>query len=349
MKKILISVAVLLLIFFIGVLGLNAFFKNKITSFLDHSLSENIQLTYGTVKVNSLQGTISIKDVFLKLKKAGDSAYNTSIKSDEISLKNLSYWDYFINKQIHVSQIYLGKNSIDHIKNPSVDSTKSKKISPASLNKDIIIDRLSIGNTSLTINALKKDSTLLKLSNATLELETIKTDPELISHKIPFEFDQLSLKADSLFLRLNSFDNLTAGKIVLQEDRVDLQKINIKTQYSRAQLSKMIKKERDHINLAIPQATLNDIKWGFNQDTLFTTASVMQLSSPTLDLYRDKLVADDNTIKPLYSKMLRNTPFHIMLDSLKVNDAAIIILSGSTQKQTQAKSPFLNSIYGAPI
>ena len=322
MKKILIALGVIIILCITGIFGLNLFFKNKIETFIDNSLSENVVLAYGNIMVNTLQGTIKIDDVSVKLKKTGDTIFRTHIKSEHISMENLSYWDYFIHKRIHVAKIEVGKNSIEH-QNRKTRADRQKHTSPAGINKEFIIDQLEIGQTSLKITNEQKDSVKLDLKKATISIEDIKTDPKIISRKIPFTYKNLSLGADSLFVSLNPYDNLSIGNIRINDGRLELKRTSIKTQYSHAQLSRIIKKERDYIDLKIPSMALDGIAWGFAGDSLFTTASVMSVRSPSLDIYRDKLVADDNTVKPLYSKMLRNIPFGVMIDSLKIDDASI--------------------------
>ena len=323
MKKVFIAIGILLVLTLIAVLGLNIFFKNKINSFLKYSISKNVELAHGDITVNSWQGTIEINDVLVRLKKTGDNTFHTRIKSDRVSIKDLSYWDYFVYQQIHIAKIYVGKNNIVHQK-VAKDSAQGKRSGPVGLNKQIIIDELEIGQTELKITNSPKDSVLLNLKNTTIKLEGINTGPKIITRKIPFTFDGLSMDADSLFVSLNPYDDLAIGKISINDHNLDLKDMSIKTHYSRAGLSEIIDKERDHIDLQIPQMAINGINWGFEGDSLFTTAKTMALSSPSLDIYRDKLVADDNKIKPLYSKMLRKLPVALMLDSLKIDNAAIV-------------------------
>ena len=50
---------------------------------------------------------------------------------------------------------------------------------------------------------------------------------------------------------------------------------------------------------------------------------MISLTAPSLEIYRDKLVVDDLKTKPLYSKMLRDLPFELTVDSLKITDGKI--------------------------
>lgn len=323
MKKILISFGILFILAVAIILGLNAFFKNKITKFLHSALSENVALSHGEITVNSLQGTIMIEDVLVKLRKSGATDFNTAIQSDHIHLKNLSYWDYFVHGEVHVSKLEIGKNSIAHKKSKG-DSGYNKPSSPARLNKVILIDELEIKQSAVKISNADNDSIVLNLNNAKLRLKDIETGPDIISKKIPFTYSGISLAADSLFLSLNPYDDLKVEAISLEDNALRLENTSIKTHYSRAELSKVIKKERDHMDLKIPQITIEGIDWGFVRDSLYTKAATVALTSPSLDIYRDKLVADDNTVKPLYSKALRDLSVGLMVDSLNIDNATIV-------------------------
>ncbi len=323
MKKLLIGLGIILVLIAAVILGLNAYFKDKIITFLDNAPSENVELSYGDIKVNTWQGTIKMSDVLVKLKKSSDTTFNTLVKSDQISLKDLSYWDYFFHKQIHIAKIAIAHNSIELKQTPkNKNNTKSK--GPVGLNKEIIIDALEIGHTSLKIKSAISDSLLLDIKKASLAIGDVRTGPKIIAQKIPFTYDRISMQADSLFVSLNPYDALSVEKIDVENHKLSLKSTSIETRYSRQELSKIIDKERDHMNLKIPSLAIDGIDWGFKNDSLFTTAKAMTIHSPKLVMFRDKRVADDNSIKPLYSKMLRNLSFGLMLDSLKVDNASIV-------------------------
>ncbi|WP_031427675.1 hypothetical protein [Flavimarina sp. Hel_I_48] len=323
MKKFLIALVVLGVAIAIIVIGLNQFFKNKIVYFLDNALANNITLHYDKVSVDTWGGGVTLKDAYLKIAKRGDTLVNTKIKTEIISISGVSYWEYFIENTVHIEEIKVDNNAIWFLNDRSV--SKPEEVSgPINLGKKIKIDRIDIGDTSLKILKPGEALPFLKVPRASFSIEDITIDRDLVKRKIPLSYSGMLLEADSIFLNVSKYDNLTIGSMKLQKEDIVLQNTQIKTAYSKTELSRKIKIERDHIDLQIPEFRIGKIVWGFAQDTLFTKAGTMHLNKPTLEIYRDKLVADDKTTKPLYSKLLRSIPFDIMLDSLTIEDATIV-------------------------
>jgi len=339
MKKILIVLLILLIAFMAGVIGLNQFFKNKIIYFLDNALANNIELKYDAIHVDSWGGGVTLEDAFLIIKKRGDTLVNTKIRTGKISFSGLSYWDYFVKNRVHIEEIHVDDNSIWFLDDPSNES-KNTTGGPINLGKEINIDRLAIGNTTLKILKPEKDSLFLQVARASFTIEDIRIDRDIVRRKIPLNYSDMLFEADSLFLKMNPYDNLTIGSVRLQKEDVILANTKISTKYSKEGLSRKINIERDHIDLQIPELGIHKIAWGFIQDTLFTKAALMRIKQPKLAIYRDKLVADDETIKPIYSKILRNVPFNLMLDSLTVEDAAIVYREKVKEEQPAGEIRF---------
>lgn len=323
MKKILLVLLTLLIVFVVGVIGLNQFFKNKIIYFLDNALANNIELEYDAIHVDSWGGGVTLKDAFITIKKQGDTVVNTKIKTGKISFSGLSYWEYFLKGRVHIEEIHVDDNSIWFLDDRN-DKNQNNAGGPITLVKEINIDRLAIGNTSLKILKPEKDSLFLQVARASFTIENIIINSDIVRRKIPLNYSDMLFEADSLFLKMSPYDNLIIGSVRLQKEDVVLKNTKISTKYSKEELSGKIDKERDYIELEISELGIHKIAWGFIQDTLFTKAALMRIKQPKLNIYRDKLVADDETIKPLYSKMLRSVPFNLMLDSLAVENASIV-------------------------
>ena len=113
------------------------------------------------------------------------------------------------------------------------------------------------------------------------------------------------------------------ANIKLQDSALTLKKVLIKTQYTRSKLSQIMPKERDHVNLNIPTISFNDIGASSKLQKIEIRASHMNIEQPELQIFRDKLVADDPTYKPLYSESLRKLPIDLMIANAQINGASI--------------------------
>src|SRR5690606_13990523 len=154
-----------------------------------------------------------------------------------------------------------------------------------------------------------------------IEVNNIKVNNKTAMRKIPFEYESFQAKGDTVFVKVSPYENMTATDFSVQNRKAIFKKLHLKTKYSKRELSKIIATERDHYNLSLESLFIDEIDFGFRRGIFFAKSKLVSLRNPSLEIYRDKLVADDPKIKPLYSKMLRDLPIHLAVDSLKISDA----------------------------
>ncbi len=173
---------------------------------------------------------------------------------------------------------------------------------------------------------MKKEKIPLKFiqKDLTLEIDGVKVDNGTVINKIPFEYNDFEAKSDTVFVKVSPYENLTVKDFSIEKGIAVFKNLKLKTKYSKKELSKIIAKERDHYDLSLKSLSIDDFDFGFNNNQFFAKSKKVTLTAPSLEIYRDKLVADNTKIKPLYSKMLRNLPFELTVDSLKISDAKII-------------------------
>ncbi|GEQ85447.1 hypothetical protein ULMS_09550 [Patiriisocius marinistellae] len=312
-----------IVIYVITLITVNSIIKGKVENFLATRLPENIKQSYEKMNLNTFEGTITLNNITVSISDKKTKEKHTLVSLDAFIIEDVSYWQYLFNKKIVIEDIKLKKPIITYYKDTyksSKDSTDSK---PLKLYKDVIIEELSIDNATLNIFDKSKDSLFLYAENVTVELDDILINQETLKRKIPLEFSEYEVEADSVFLKSNKFENLTTAKIIVKHNKATLNNITLKTKYSKAQLSKNINTERDHFNLLIPQLKIDAIDFGFKENKLYVKSDLITLKNPTATIYRDKLVADDPKIKPLYSKMLRNLPIALAVDVVKIENATL--------------------------
>lgn len=345
MKKFIFAFIFLLILAVGTVLGLNYFFRNKIVYFLNNALADNISLQYEDVSVDSWEGTVTLSNSFLSIQKRGDTLVNTKISTSEVTISSVSYWDYFVHNTVHVEEIKIDDNNIWYL---DERGTKKKPNSgPIRLGKEIEVDHLTIGNTFLEILKPEQDSLFMSIERGSFNLDNIRITKELITRKIPLEYSAMYLEADTVFLKIDPFINLTIEEVRLDQKNIKTRNARIKTKYGRQELSTKIDVERDFVDLNIPEFTINGISWGFDEGALFTFAEIMKIEKPSLEIYRDKFVADDDSNKALYSKMVRSIPFDLMLDSLVIDQASIVYKEKVKKDQPAGKLDFTDLIVQA--
>ena len=324
MRKLFIAILILISVFVIGTIALNYYFKNKIESFLSSGLPEDMTLNYENIDVHSWEGTVTVDNIQLTLKTPDDSISQAQIKTQELKLKDLDYWDYFTQDKIHFDLIEFGESSVIYHQQKKKDTSKVSQTKKSSkFKKSIRINRLKLAKTSLKVLKNGADSLLLNMPKTVISIENIETNSEKLKQQIPFNYKSIHIESDSIFYRLNAYDNLHVDRISLDDSTMTLNNTEIKTHYSQRELSQTISKERDHVYLNIPKIALNGFNVKSENSAISAHASQMNITQPEFKIFRDKLVADDPTFKPLYSKSLRDLPFRLMIDNAQIKAASI--------------------------
>lgn len=313
------------ILIFIGIIVLilsltaNSILKSKVEDSIKEGLPAHIISSYEEITVRTLDGSVYIKSPSFTIKNKTDSIAHTFLNADNLKIEGFSYWDYLFHKRIHINRILLENPSTIHYKARLVADTVPEKNSPE-IKKPLFVEELKIQNSRLAIYDKEKDSTKLFIQDFSFQISEVEVNDNTIKSKIPLVYKNITAKGDSIFVKANPYENLVLQSFSVENSEISLNNLAFKTKYSRSELSRMISVERDHFDLTIKSLSLQDFDFGYKSDSLFfVDTKKIILNAPALDIYRDKLVADDMSIKPLYSKALRELPFDLTVDSVKIN------------------------------
>lgn len=183
----------------------------------------------------------------------------------------------------------------------------------------------SISINDAQIDLLHPDeSPYLQVEDFNMTLKEVLANNTTLQQKIPWEFSDVEFESNSLQYRMNAYDLLSLTHLSLDEKKLQIKDLHIKTQYSKTELSKVLEKERDHMDAEMPSLVIEGFGLTSKDSIIHVQGSSSTIDNPTLNVYRDKLVADDTSIKPLYSKSLRELPFALTLDSLFIKNGGIV-------------------------
>lgn len=323
MKRLLRILIFLILIVILLGYGLQFFIKNKINSTLQQELPEHITLNYEDLNVNVFGGNINLNNVSLTVDQPSDSLALLDVLTHKIALDGFSYWDYIFKNKIHLKEIKLKDGTVSLRKRNKDTDTLSKNPKKQSFDKTLRIDKVKLEAIAFRILENESDSIWLKTSAKQITINEITADSVSVKGKIPFNYASALAQIDSLYLKLSPYENLNINQLVFENNSLELHQLKLKTHYSKEELSQIITKEKDHYDLEIPTVKFTGFRLGFSKDTFDLTSHKLQIEQPNFKIYRDKLVTDDKTIKPLYGKMLRNLGIHLMIDSTFINKATL--------------------------
>lgn len=310
-------------VFIIGTISVNIFLKNKLENFIQERLPANMVRTFDDIIVETFDGSLTVTNASLIIKNKKNNVEHTFVNVEKLKISDISYWDYLFNNQIHVKSITLENPTIAYYEDRIEKNKDTLRSGIISIYKPIIIDKVEINNTKFAMFENGADSTKIYTEGLSVEVIDIKIDAKTIFNKIPLKYGAYKAKCDTVFLKVGPYENLTIEDFTIEKRNAVFQKLSLKTKYSKKELSRIIKKERDHFNFTLQSLAIDNIDFGFKSNRFFAKSDKISLASPILEVYRDKLVADDSKIKPLYGKMLRELPFELTVDSLKVTNGKI--------------------------
>lgn len=318
--------SLVLVLLLVGVLTTNAVVKHELKKRIDN-FSETIKIDYQDIKVNVLTGSAELINPKISVYGKTTKAINAEIELKQLSINNLSYWDYFSNDKISLKNIILTQPKTVYHHNDLVDFKSYQNTYEQPFKKTVEIKAIEIIDGKVAVFDVANDSLLLKSEQMDFKANNIalkKSNPE---EKASITFQDYLLTFSNLFYRLNDYENVFVKYADFNTDFHKIETLSLKTKYSQELLSKQISVERDHFDLTIDSIKVENHDFGIKNDSLFYFGSKrVDFYQPKLNIYRDKLIADDLSYKPLYSKSLRNLNVDIALETVFLNKATIVYI-----------------------
>lgn len=312
-SKIFLSVGVVFLLLVGALIGLNKWATHKLKTALEES--EAIQeLVYDDISINVLSGNASITAFSFK-------AGNKKVAAEELAVKGVSVFKYLFQDKIAISSVQLAAPNVVIYTEKDKEKTKGKKKEKKDLELEISSFEISRGTLKLAENDSVKNTLFLRIP--AVELNEITANENTLASNLPFKYGDFKVKADSVFFNINDEHDMMAKKLALNSIFLQINDISMLPLYDKQEFQKHIPYEKDRMELKISELKLNSWNWGFENDSLKIESPLAQLNQMDLALYRDKRVNDDPRHKKMYSKMIRELPIKLNLDTLKVKDAKI--------------------------
>jgi len=298
--------------------------KRAVANFLDRKLPQHVQLHYNSMHANVLSGTIGLKDISLDFYDRDSMVLNTKVNMDGLSLEGLGYWDFLFNAKIDVERLLLKRPAVRYYPYRTLPQKANEPEGVVQLLKIIAINELSVEDGSLTVLQDDTDSTAVAVRNLNFSVENTGTGPKQITKKIPVVYGRYELSADSLYVNLGPYEKLDVASLLWNRKGAEIGGLQLQSKYDKATLSKHVFEERDHVDLNVPMMRLDSIRFGFEKDTFFIETGKGAIHEPTLELFRDKLVADDDKLKKLYSRNLRELPIFLTVPEVEVINGTVV-------------------------
>ncbi|WP_158975296.1 hypothetical protein [Cellulophaga sp. L1A9] len=288
--------------------------KNKIAHGLKEELTSTLQVEYEALSLSLLFNHLSLENITL----AHQSVLNTT-KIGSLSLNGFGYLEYLRHGTISVEHI-----KIDDVKAAfyTKDSTETKKSKTSAFKEKIKVHNFQLTNANVRLIDRKTDSLQFSAEAITMSLQDVKVSSNTVQNKIPFTYSSYTLAANAIKTALGPYEDLYIDKFKL-DGAVVINGVELKTKYTKVALQKHISKERDWIYLKIPEVTLSKFDFTIEQDSFDVKIPSVVLKDLALEMYRNKLMPDDYSLKDMFGKTIRNLPFGLTIPCLMVENGSV--------------------------
>lgn len=314
----------LLVIFGIAVV-LNYYLQGEIKSAIENQLSDS-KIEFESVNVSVLDRSSSVSKPKLQLD-------NIFMEADILEVKNLSYSDYFLNGKIVIGAIEIKDPKVAIHKKDTLAEISNKQHKPK-LGKDVVIKNIHIKGGDLRVFENDSVQNEIYVSLNEFDLFEVKISDKTLKAFLPFEYERMEISSDSIFYRMNEHHNLAIKNLEIKNGEVALKNLSIIPIFTKTEFDRRISKEKDRFELEIEAIDISGLSWDFEQDSIQLKSPFIKINKADLKVYRNKLLPDDTSIKPLYSRMIRELGVKIKFDSILLKDSQIVY-----EEKTDASRP----------
>jgi hypothetical protein len=337
-SKIILGFVVILLVLAAAIVAGNMFIENKMETALKENLKK-AEFNYENLNASLLGRSASISSPVYK--KGG-----MQISAEEIKLDGIDIFEYLSNKKIKISTLKLTNPEVAIYTEAKKEQDSSKDENSKKI--DLLIKSVEIidGNFKMAKNDSVKEQLFTRIPS--LNLKELSVDQESLKNGLPFNYEQLQMTSDSLFFNLNDQHDMYVAHIEMDESSLTFSQINFKPLYGKQEFQQHIPYEKDRFDLSLEELALKSFTWSFENDSLSLESENTRIANGDIKIYRDKQVKDDTRQKPMYSKMIRELPFKLKLDTIRVENLAIQYEELVKPKRGPGKITFKNlnaSIY----
>lgn len=309
--------------------------------FLENNPTVRSYFAYKKASANILLRQIEVSDL-RTLRPLPVKNTAVSLHSTTITLSGISLWDLLVQKKINARTLVITAPVVSYTKKeaeaPAAQTDPDPEKAP---DLHLSIARFRLSNGKISATATKKSGTLLQADNIDLTLNKLHLAQEK-SGKLNVSFEKHSLKLQNFSYMLNDYDVFRLKKLTAAPGLITLTAAGIHTRYSREELSRVTPVERDHVALTIPKIEL----FGLNKELI--KKSIVQLDSisikrPALKMYRDKLLPDDTSYKPLYTERLRAMALGLDIANIRI-DSGYISYTERVQEKVKPEAIFFDNL-----
>lgn len=296
LKFLLISVLCITAVFMVVILGFRYWLKNNLPQYIQEETPYNV--TYKDLKISFLHGDITASHVKISSKNTDNhSVVGLDGTVDTIYISNLGIYDALINKTVNSNEIRLNQPNLKITLIKADEKKIRKKKSP------IVFENVEIRDGNIEIER-NNHSPFLKIKKLSLSIENLDFRREDEDRKLPFVFDNYSIKGKDLELHLDDVYRVFAKNIDTQNRIISVKDFSLTPQMKWSDFNKKYP-FRNLFYCEISEIKFKDIvlkNKRINFEKVF-------FSEPNITLYSSESKTDTRKKKIAYAVDLQNFSF----------------------------------------
>ncbi|HLT50825.1 MAG TPA: hypothetical protein VKZ93_02645 [Arenibacter sp.] len=297
--------------------------KAIMTNFLDRNIPSHIQLEYSGSRVNVFTGTVGLDGVNMEWSDPDTTGVHSILKMEALNLEGFGYLDFLFRNTLSLEQLAMVKPKMKYMPYRHFSQKDTLKAKGSGIKRELAIARFIIVEGEFTQLQEGPDSIKFQVDKLDVSIRDLKTNGVTIKNKIPFSYGDYAFGTGKVLVDLGPFEIMEFNSMDISEGDMLLKELTLTSKHSRRELSKILEHERDYIDLKIPRIGLSGLDFGSDGNRFFLNIASGILNAPVLEMYRDKLIADDLKKKKLYGQMLRELPFDLDIAVLDIQKGYI--------------------------
>lgn len=320
-KKLLIGLGVLAVIFLLANFGLNIWLKTQLPNYIKNNT--DYKVSYKVLDIDLGSGNILATGITVNSK----NPQNTNVIGlqgtiDTLKISRLGIYDAVFNKTISSTDLLLGSPNLNITLSKPVDKKTGKKKNP------VLFENIRINNGNINVFKHTKQK-FLGVKEFNLFVENLQMTEESVEDKLPVVFDKYDIKGKDFFFRPDNLYALKINKITTTNGQMLVENFKLIPLLTFAQFKRFYPKKNKLFQFDIQKMEFKDVVLEKNKISL----SNANFQNPVLSVY---------TTNAVVKKPNKPMSFEVNLADIKLSNGTVQIIKPDGNKLLTAQSLNLN-------
>jgi len=294
--------------------------------------SSDVKTNNGQLEINNfeLKSVLDFKD--------WEKSFTKQKSLFSIKSKNLSFNDLVFDKT------KLNLKNAQFAEPEFIIQTRNEKLikikNPKKKGVDLNFGNIDIKNGKLSMLKANGEKSL-SLAKFDANFKDFVMDEETSKNKLPFKFKDYKIIGNTFFYDSGKYYNMTLSSFNIASQIIDLKDFKLIPKMSRAEFVKTIPMENDQFNISANRILLSGVNWTFKNELNLHLKNA-KLDNVDANIFRSKIPKDNPKEKLLYSKLLRNIKFPLIVDNLNLVNSKLVYEEDKPDSNGPGKVFFTN-------